>query len=261
MYTIGQVARFLGVTRDTLKYYEEKRLVNPRYEENGYRKYHPLDLHDVMTVNFYRALDIEIKKIQEIRQNNSLVDLEQILKEKEANLLEEINYKKRLLQQLQSVQGDMAKIKNHLGKFSIQTMPPLEVKGELSDYTAFDEYDMIRSHSEKKAVTLESVRRVIHFNEEGITDERFIVVHKLEEIDSISTSDVLTHQKCLYTVIENGRAVDSGENIDQEVGNMLYKIAKEKGYTLEGVAYINILLTTYNEGLERVFLEMYCPIQ
>ena len=30
MYTIGQVAKFLGVSRDTLKFYEEKGLVNPQ---------------------------------------------------------------------------------------------------------------------------------------------------------------------------------------------------------------------------------------
>ncbi|HDR8036747.1 TPA: MerR family transcriptional regulator, partial [Bacillus cereus] len=40
MYTIGQVAKFLGVSRDTLKFYEEKNLVKPKQDiENGYRKY------------------------------------------------------------------------------------------------------------------------------------------------------------------------------------------------------------------------------
>ncbi|HDR7337861.1 TPA: MerR family transcriptional regulator, partial [Bacillus anthracis] len=39
MYTIGQVAKFLGVSRDTLKFYEEKNLVKPKQDiENGYRK-------------------------------------------------------------------------------------------------------------------------------------------------------------------------------------------------------------------------------
>lgn len=53
MYTVGQVANFLGVSRDTLKYYEEKELVKPRYDDvNGYRKYNPYDIHDVITTNF-----------------------------------------------------------------------------------------------------------------------------------------------------------------------------------------------------------------
>ena len=37
MYTIGQVAKFLNVSRDTLKFYEEKELVKPKQNiENGY---------------------------------------------------------------------------------------------------------------------------------------------------------------------------------------------------------------------------------
>ena len=41
----------------------------------------------------------------------------------------------------------------------------------------------------------------------------------------------------------------------------LRKIAIKKGYELLGVVYVNILLTTYEENLERVFLEIYAPIK
>ncbi|WP_062109846.1 MerR family transcriptional regulator [Bacillus niameyensis] len=264
MYTIGQVANFLGVTRDTLKYYEEKELVKPRYdEESGYRKYNQFDIHDVMTINFYRELDIEIKKIQEIRQSKSLANLEYILAEKEAKILEELEYKKLLLKQIKSVKEDYSKIQEHLGKFTVKEMKPLEIKGELTDYTAFNEYEIIRNNSEnlKKAVTLNSVRRVIHFDREGIKADRFIVVNKKEDTDNHLTSKVIAYPKCIYTVLENGRAVDGGNNIDNEVGDTLIKIAQENGYELVGLAYINIVLTTYEEGLERVFLEMYAPIK
>lgn len=44
MYTIGQVVEFLGVSRDTLKFYEKKELLNPKNSENGYRKYNHLDI-------------------------------------------------------------------------------------------------------------------------------------------------------------------------------------------------------------------------
>lgn len=57
MYTISQVARFLGMSRDTLKFYEEKGLISPiQNEENGYRLYNDFDVCDVITTNFYRNL-------------------------------------------------------------------------------------------------------------------------------------------------------------------------------------------------------------
>ncbi|WP_227851731.1 MULTISPECIES: MerR family transcriptional regulator [unclassified Clostridioides] len=80
MYTIGQVSKFLGMSRDTLKFYEDKGLVNPKKnDENGYRKYNQFDIYDITTINFYREIDIEIKKIQEIRKSKSISNLELLL--------------------------------------------------------------------------------------------------------------------------------------------------------------------------------------
>lgn len=95
MYTIGQVAKFLGVSRDTLKFYEEKGLVNPQQKsENGYRIYDHFDIYDITTINFYREIDVEIKKIQELRKGKSIDDIQSMLVEKEQEVLEEIAYKK-----------------------------------------------------------------------------------------------------------------------------------------------------------------------
>ncbi|MFD1412485.1 MerR family transcriptional regulator [Oceanobacillus jeddahense] len=264
MYTIGQVANFLGVSRDTLKYYEEKKLVKPKHDhENGYRKYNAYDIHDIITTNFYRELDIEIRKIQEIKQCTSIIDLEHLLAEQEAKIIEELAYKKRLLKKINSVKKDYCKIKQHLGEFTVKEMEPLEIKGEITEYAAYEEYEIIRNSTEslKKAVTLTSARRVIHFDDEGIKEEKFIVVRKIEDNDKTPKGEVLSYPKCIYTVIEDGRFVNGEKNIDHEVGERLLKIAHENGYELIGKAYINILLTTYEEGLERVFLEMYAPIK
>ena len=47
--------------------------------ENGYREYDHFDIYDITTINFYREIDIEIKKIQEIKKNMSIEDLEFLL--------------------------------------------------------------------------------------------------------------------------------------------------------------------------------------
>lgn len=212
---------------------------------------------------FYRELDIKIKKIQEIRQSTSVADLEHVLAEQEAKILEELTYKKRLLKKIKTVKEDYYRIKEHLGKYTVTDMKPLEVKGEITEYAAYEEYEIIRNSTEsiKNAVTLTSARRVIHFDEEGMKEERFIVVRKIEDSDQNLIGEVLSHPKCIYTMIEDGRFVNGEKSIDHEVGESLLKIAIENGYEFIGTAYINILLTTYEEGLERVFLEMYAPIK
>ncbi|MEG0438856.1 MAG: MerR family transcriptional regulator [Solibacillus sp.] len=264
MYTIGQVAKFLGVSRDTLKFYEEKELVKPKQHiENGYRKYNHFDIYDLTTVNFYREIDIEIKKIQELRKSKSIEGIKSLLEEKEQEVLEEIEYKKILLKKIQLVKDDCEKIKQSLGIFTVKEMKPLEIKGEIEHFTAYDEYDTLKKKTDslKKAVTLTSLSRIIRFNEDGIIEEKFIITRKIDDFDKDIEGEILSHPRCIYTVIENGRWSTGGENIDYNVEASLRNFAIKKGYELLGLVYINLLLTTYEDGLERVFLEIYAPIK
>ncbi|MED0875600.1 MerR family transcriptional regulator [Bacillus mobilis] len=264
MYTIGQVAKFLDVSRDTLKFYEEKDLVKPKQNiENGYRKYNHFDIYDITTVNFYREMDIEIKKIQELRKSKSVEGIKSLLEEKEQEVLEEIEYKKLLLKKLQSVKEDCKKIKQFLGAYVVKEMKPLEVNGEIEHFTAYDEYESLKKNMDslKKAVTLTSLRRVINFNEEGIIEDKFITVRKVEGSDKDLEGEILSHPKCIYTVIEDGRWATGGKSIDHKVEASLRNVAIEKGYEFLGLVYINLLFTTYEEGLERIFLEIYAPIK
>ena len=264
MYTIGQVAKFLGVSRDTLKFYEEKELVKPKQNiENGYRKYNHFDIYDITTVNFYREIDIEIKKIQELRKSKSIEGIKSLLEEKEQDVLEEIEYKKLLLKKLQIVKEDCGKIKQFLGEYTVKEMKPLEIKGEIEHFTAYDEYETLKKNTDslKKAVTLTSLRRVVSFNEEGIIEDKFIIVRKVEDFDKEIEGEILSYPKCIYTVIEDGRWSTGGKSIDHNVEASLRKVAIENGYELLGLVYINLLLTTYEDGLERIFLEIYAPIK
>ncbi|MDQ0228240.1 MerR family transcriptional regulator [Metabacillus niabensis] len=264
MYTIGQVAKFLGVSRDTLKFYEKKELLNPKQNsENGYRKYNHLDIYDITTVNFYREIDIEIKKIQELRKSKSIEGIQSLLEEKEQEVLEKIEYNKLLLKKIQIVKEDCEKIKKYLGVYVVKEMKPIEIKGEMEHYTSYDEYDTLKESTDrlKKAVILTSLRRVIRFNDEGMLEDKFIIVRKVEDFDKAIEGEILSHPRCLYTIVEDGRWSTGGKNTDHIVEASIRKVAKEKGYELLGLVYINLLLTTYEEGLERVFLEMYVPIR
>lgn len=264
MYTIGQVAKFLGVTRDTLKFYEEKGLVSPdKNRENGYRQYSPLDIYDVLTTNFYREIELEIKRIQEIRQSESLETIEAILQDKEEQICAELAYKKRLLDRIKKVKNDCEKIKQHVGVFSVREMEPFVVKGEITEFTAFEEYEIIQKNARslKPAVTISDLWRVVRFDDSGIIEDKFVVGRKLDPTDKVVDQEVWSHSKCLYTIIEDGRYATGGEKIDEQVGERLRQIAFEKGYKLQGVTYVSTLMTAYKDGLERIFLEMYAPIE
>lgn len=52
-FSIGEVMKMTGLSRATILYYENKKLIHPRQKESGYRKY---SIDEVMQIVFYQNL-------------------------------------------------------------------------------------------------------------------------------------------------------------------------------------------------------------
>lgn len=266
MYTVGQVAKFLGISRDTLKFYEEKNLINPKQdEENGYRKYNIIDINEVITVNFYRDIDIEIKKIQEIKKDESLDTIEAILDEKQKKLEEEIEYKKLLLSRIEGIKEDCKSIEESLNKFTIKEMKPIVVTSEIEmKEDAEDTFSEILNKYDystriKKAVNLSGVSRIVYFNKDTVTKERYIFYEKLEKaVDE--KREIISYPKCIYIVIAVP-IINDGDNIDENMAASIIEIAKELGYETLGIAFVNLLFNGYKGGQNVQYLEIYAPVK
>ena len=266
MYTVGQVAKMLGVSRDTLKFYEEKELIKPNQdEENGYRKYNIVDINEVITVNFYRDIDIEIKKIQEIKNGDSLDVIESILDEKEKKLKEEIEYKRLLLKRIEAIKEDSKSIKENLNNFTIREMKPIVITNEITMKEEIDEtYSEILekfdySNRIKKAVNLSGISRIVYFNEETITKERYVFYEKVEK-DIEDKSEVISYPKCIYIVIAIP-IISEDNKIDENMAASITETAKSLGYETMGIAFINLLFNGYKDNENIQYLEVYTPVR
>lgn len=266
MYTVGQVAKFLGMSRDTLKFYEEKKLINPRQdEENGYRRYNIIDINEIITVNFYRDIDIEIKKIQEIRKGDSVDTIEAILDEKERTLEEEIAYKQLLLKRIKGIKEDCKSIEESLNKFELKAMKPIAVTSDIEIKEAVEEaYSEILNKYDystriKKAVNLSGVSRIVYFNKESVTKERYVFFEKLDKAGE-GQGEIISYPKCLYTVI-TVPINNEGENIDGNMSAAIIETAAAMGYEALGIAFINLLFNGYKEGQNVQYLEIYAPVK
>lgn len=253
MYTIGEVSDFLGLSRDTLKFYEKKGLITPQKDhENGYRCYSDNDIYDILIINFYRDLDMEVKEIQGIQDERNLEDINSLLTSKISEVEERIKQNRNLLKRLQTTKKDCEKINKSLGKFTIKEMKPMEIIKEISHTTAYYEFPNKSSIKDTQRLTFHGLYREILFNETGITRERYIV---LKETKS-QKRETISFPKCLYTVIESGR-----EDIDQSVGDSIRSYAMENKHQLLGICYVGMLLSTYRDNLEKRYLELFIPIK
>ncbi|MGY4105306.1 MerR family transcriptional regulator [Ignavigranum ruoffiae] len=62
----SQVQEVTGLTRKAIEYYEEKGLIQPTKDANGYRDYSTQDIQQLKKISLYRKLGLSLKDIQTI---------------------------------------------------------------------------------------------------------------------------------------------------------------------------------------------------
>lgn len=91
---INEVESVVGLSKKSIRYYEEEGLLNPKRNiNNDYRIYNEDDLHKLKLIKFLRELGVSINDIK--RLNNNTLSLEDCLKERlQAIYREKDNYLK-----------------------------------------------------------------------------------------------------------------------------------------------------------------------
>ena len=69
-YTVNRLAQISGVSKRTLRYYDEIGLLRPeRVNPNGYRIYGQMQVDLLQQILFYRELGLPLEEIREIIKN------------------------------------------------------------------------------------------------------------------------------------------------------------------------------------------------
>lgn len=113
----NEVQKRTGLTRKAIEYYENKGLIKPEKNINGYRIYSEKNVDDLLKISIYRNLDLSVSEIQEILNSDNNV-FDSIIRKKEQQLEYE-NKKIELLKGLNK-DCDFNKIKKELDKIAKQ---------------------------------------------------------------------------------------------------------------------------------------------
>jgi len=84
-YSIGETATLLGVSTQTLRYYDKIGLLSPRYvdEKNGYRFYCYDQFHIIDRIRYLQGFGLSLEEIRNIMQNGKVDKLLPYLKQKQ----------------------------------------------------------------------------------------------------------------------------------------------------------------------------------
>lgn len=70
-YLIGDVARMVGLSRDTLRFYEKKGIITAKKKENGYRYYSENDIYRLMYIIYHRKMNTSLEEIEGLIKGRS----------------------------------------------------------------------------------------------------------------------------------------------------------------------------------------------
>ncbi|WP_297130565.1 MerR family transcriptional regulator [Terrisporobacter sp.] len=91
-YKIGELVNLYNVGRDSIKYYEDLKILNPSRDKNGYRIY---DINDICKLNLIRELrnlNIPMKEIKIYLEDRNIESTKNMLEKEISIIHEKIDY-------------------------------------------------------------------------------------------------------------------------------------------------------------------------
>lgn len=265
MYTIGQVSSITGISRDKLRYYEEKGILKPvQNDENNYRQYDDKDIDNILSIEVYRSLDLDFKTIEGFYKKSSIKESESILDKKRNDVVNEINRLKGIVKRIDKTKEGYNDIKKYLNKYTVRPMPPIEILGEISAYRAYDEYTVVqknRNELQDNSI-MKGMRRYMTFDNERMTDSKMLIVKDLEDGEDEGKSNILKYEKCVYTIFEDGYI--KGCSPDIVMKREKYKSEKymyDHNYKHKNIAILRIIAIEPTEEGPNAYTGVYIPIQ
>ncbi|MFJ7736456.1 MerR family transcriptional regulator [Lysinibacillus sp. NPDC097287] len=262
-YKTSQLLEILGVSRDALRYYEERGIVKPNQNEtNNYRNYNDFDIYALLVADFYKKRNLSMKEVRKLQEGIAIEELGSLLEIKAEQLEETIQNNNYMLQKIKETKAFCEQLKDHLNQFSIREFPTYKVIGEFSDFFSFMEYPAILENMDMmKDDILSKIMRKYIVDENGFLDSKMYIVEKYESIHKEKSGCYLRYDKCIYTIVEDGRYQNGNDDIQDKVFHSTLEWGNEQGLKIKGIAFINTRLITYLDNKERAFLEIYIPVE
>ncbi len=259
-FTIGQASEITGISRDRLRYYEENELLYPaQKEDNGYRYYTMSDIDMILSIEFYRSMNLSMKEIGNIWTSKNTGEVALILDEKEKDIISKLEEMKSYLNNIKKGREACDRIEKNLNQYSVQAMPAFEVIGEISDYRAFSEYEKIhnkKAELEGKSI-IHTIKRMITYSEKGIESNKMLITRNINQNIPVR-SNIMKYDKCLYIVVED--SIEKGD-ILQEMFSKSFEWMDNNHLKGKGIVIINMILITVNTGTVNSYLEVFAPIE
>ena len=264
-YKIGDVAKFLGISPDLLRYYEKKGVVHPeKGRSNDYRYYDTWDMNFLVDCLWYKGFGFGIDQIAQMVTASSYSELIGIMAEKEADIYENLRLQELLLSRTREYLDEMRVAQSLLGTCSISESP------EIVRY--LNRYNFIYDESPDVQQLAQQWLRYIPFTHRCFDVEQDVVINGgndyawgfslgmqyVKEFNILTEPPVLhlPPQTCVHSVFTS-----SGKNnFTPRLMDYMVNWANENGWTVCGNARGHLLCSALEDNELTGFFEAWIPV-
>ncbi|MCR5182715.1 MAG: MerR family transcriptional regulator [Clostridia bacterium] len=256
---LNEVAAFLGLNPDTIRYYVREGLIDPaKNADNNYREFSSEDVLKISDIIFYRYMGLSISTIKKIFGGIPAEDIGDVIEESERDLLEKIKEYTLALEELQNWKKQYREELTRLGTYSIGIKPQcMRVKGYFNNEDHLVTYLKEEMNIEKEDWGDVSVSFLVDLEEDPLAMHKYISLHcTTSNMMNNRSKDVITEPEecCLITY---GRMSDD----PHEMVDPLVQYAKENGIQLQGKVYGIERTNYYVEGRRKWVCAIYAPLK
>mgnify|MGYP001176798070 FL=1 len=262
-YTISEFSKLLGITADTLRFYEKYEIIKPvKNRNNNYRYFDDLDARNILMSRWYKSLGFSVQEVAQLIKEENFAHIAERIRLKQIELEEEIRWKTMLLQKVSGITENLNDIEKRLNQCTIKKLSGIyrirqtdknelvqdgRLTGKIEEWMKY----MPHTFFSFRIYCKEILSGNNFFNYDWglalyIKDLNLEVDERIEYIEpKIYISSVIT---------------SSGDYITKESLQFMLDYIEGEQYTICGDVFGKIILTKKSKDARQSFLEVNIPV-
>lgn len=263
-YLIGDVANLMGLSRDTLRYYEKRGILNSHKGDNGYRYYTEQDISRLIGILYQRKMNISLEDMKNLWTDNTFSQLPDIVSLRLEEEKKAIRIHEQTIARLRLTQSDCQRLSQHVNEVMFKDFP--------SAYIIVPNSDMQQSTGQwfQLSQSYPGLDMMYIFDEytcqntagNGQADyqnTQLILYQSLAEYVDYNLLDGATPttkpMRCIYSF-----RMSESRMLDYEMLRPMFAWAREHGVALSNQVYSSFAFQGVDDGKHTYYMEIYIPL-
>jgi len=270
-FSIGQISRMFGFTRQAVRFYEEKGLIQPMKDINGRRSYDENAIARLISARKYLAMGYQISEVVKQFSSSTPETIAETLDRKYMETNEKIKHLTKVAETIDEYRKKIRVLPEVMGKYVMRQSPPLaffysQPNNELLEELVPDTMAWVDALPVSKITGFYDGQQIQANQTMKRKHKGFSIdLHQAEEYGllKLKTTRCIPEKLCAHTVLAVRSEAIASLNIVDETLSFL----SETGFQLDGDPWGQIIFSDSNQDKPhevkpyRQYIDLWLPVK